>query len=566
MVLGLTYTPSLEHAWSSVYYIQDRMTFGARVRDVHRLTGDALLLACAVYAGLFLCRAGTRKNAAAKPPTGQRPAGQRPTGQRPVGQRFPWRGLVLWWALLGIGALVLGMEISGLRLPWDQTSYWALTVEMNLARALPVVGPFIHRVVAGADTLGQLALTRLYAAHVLILPAMAALLLALAKKLTSQPQAAPGVASHEKSATNQGTALGKTAPFGAETLVVLAFIIGAILWSVNGGAPLGAPADPARTFPARPEWFIRPLYKLRELAPPALELVAVFVIPGLLGAILAMFPLVLRRLPAHSRKWALILGATFVALPATLAWASLKDDAENQDLQVALAEDQQRETRAKELAHLGVPPGGPLVMLARDPMTRGRELYEQSCMGCHMYQGRGERKAPDIDGLMSRGWILDMLKDPTHDRFFGKADLDDDMPSQSKLGEANLIPIRDFLYALGQQDAPKFDRTIVDNPIQTQSAELQESKPIHPEVAFADVVPLFEAKCVSCHEWKDEGDFLGMGAPDLTDYGSMAWLRTQVLDPEHIYGDLNKMPAFQETWNEQDLNVLLQFVYLQRYP
>jgi mono/diheme cytochrome c family protein len=63
--------------------------------------------------------------------------------------------------------------------------------------------------------------------------------------------------------------------------------------------------------------------------------------------------------------------------------------------------------------------------------------------------------------------------------------------------------------------------------------------------------------CIDCHKFGDDGD-VGAGAPDLTGYGSLDWLKRFVANPaaEEFYGDGNdRMPAFRRD-DHPDLSLL----------
>ena len=59
---------------------------------------------------------------------------------------------------------------TGYLLPWDQTSYWASAVGININGTGPFVGPFIAQFLkAGAEIDGD-TLSRFYSIHMLVLP------------------------------------------------------------------------------------------------------------------------------------------------------------------------------------------------------------------------------------------------------------------------------------------------------------------------------------------------------------------------------------------------------------
>jgi quinol-cytochrome oxidoreductase complex cytochrome b subunit len=66
--------------------------------------------------------------------------------------------------------LTLGLSFTGYLLPWDQLSYWAVTVGTNLTQYVPVFGNLAQDVLIGGDQIGQATLLRFYALHVAVLP------------------------------------------------------------------------------------------------------------------------------------------------------------------------------------------------------------------------------------------------------------------------------------------------------------------------------------------------------------------------------------------------------------
>ena len=73
-----------------------------------------------------------------------------------------------------VGVVLLGLTIfygfSGYLLPWNQLSYWAGTIGLEMARTVPVAGDWFAQLVFGGTELGAATLTRMYFFHVLFLP------------------------------------------------------------------------------------------------------------------------------------------------------------------------------------------------------------------------------------------------------------------------------------------------------------------------------------------------------------------------------------------------------------
>ena len=81
--------------------------------------------------------------------------------------------------VLGVALLVLTLALSftGYLLPWDQLSYWAVTVGTNLVQYVPLLGGWLQDLLIGGDQIGQPTLLRFYALHVAVLPVAVVLVL-----------------------------------------------------------------------------------------------------------------------------------------------------------------------------------------------------------------------------------------------------------------------------------------------------------------------------------------------------------------------------------------------------
>src|SRR5205823_4300408 len=66
----------------------------------------------------------------------------------------------------------LGLGFTGYLLPWDLKAHWATTVSTNIPKDLPIIGEWASRVALGGDTISGATLTRFYAVHAMLLPAL----------------------------------------------------------------------------------------------------------------------------------------------------------------------------------------------------------------------------------------------------------------------------------------------------------------------------------------------------------------------------------------------------------
>jgi menaquinol-cytochrome c reductase cytochrome b subunit len=81
--------------------------------------------------------------------------------------------------VIGVALLILTMTMSftGYLLPFDQRSYWATIVGVNINGTGPHLGPFLSDFLRGGAEFGATTLARFYAIHMLLVPgALAALI------------------------------------------------------------------------------------------------------------------------------------------------------------------------------------------------------------------------------------------------------------------------------------------------------------------------------------------------------------------------------------------------------
>jgi quinol-cytochrome oxidoreductase complex cytochrome b subunit len=82
-----------------------------------------------------------------------------------------------------VGVVLLFMTImlsfSGYLLPWDQIAYWAITIGTNFGSYFPIVNTPTRQLLLGSLEVGQNTLLRFYVLHVILLPLVTAIFLAV---------------------------------------------------------------------------------------------------------------------------------------------------------------------------------------------------------------------------------------------------------------------------------------------------------------------------------------------------------------------------------------------------
>jgi quinol-cytochrome oxidoreductase complex cytochrome b subunit len=77
-----------------------------------------------------------------------------------------------WWS--GVGLLLLGMifGFSGYLLPMDDLAYFATKVGLSIPTVIPEVGPWIASLIRGGPEVSAFTVSRFFALHVVVLPAL----------------------------------------------------------------------------------------------------------------------------------------------------------------------------------------------------------------------------------------------------------------------------------------------------------------------------------------------------------------------------------------------------------
>ena len=144
------YRPTAVSAWDDVKTLETAVTFGSLVRNMHRWAAHLMVLS------VFLHMARVFYHGAYKPP-----------------REFNW---VIGVILL---TLTLLLSFTGYLLPWDQLALWAVTVGTNMMGYTPVFGSSVKYVLLGSKEIGNDTLLRWYVLHVLLLPFVTVIFMAV---------------------------------------------------------------------------------------------------------------------------------------------------------------------------------------------------------------------------------------------------------------------------------------------------------------------------------------------------------------------------------------------------
>jgi len=146
--LAMYYTPSATQAYGSITHLTNDVFLGEFVRGMH-VWGASLMIIL-----IWLHMARTFVFGAYKYP-----------------RELNW--------VIGVVLLILTMTMAftGYLLPFDQRSFWASVVGININGTGPVLGPYLSDFLRAGPDFGATTLSRFYAIHMMLIPgAIAALI------------------------------------------------------------------------------------------------------------------------------------------------------------------------------------------------------------------------------------------------------------------------------------------------------------------------------------------------------------------------------------------------------
>ena len=336
VLLMFYYVPSTTQAYDRMLDLRSSVAFGVILRNMHRWAAHAMV--AVVF--LHMCRVFL-------------------TGSYKTPREFNW--------LIGVTLFILTLfsSFTGYLLPWDQLAFWAITVGTSIAAYAPFVGKSVKFLLLGDATVGQEALLRFYVLHVVVLPTILTIFVAvhfwrirkdggLAKPEAAAPVPVPVTVEIEQPVavqasaalatgdalprrfTIQGLVRGPFVKVGkldedtvfswpnlliAELVVLLVTIIGVMAVSILFNAPLEHPVNVMHPpNPAKAPWYFLGLQEQVSYSAfwggvgvPAIELL-----------LLALVPYIDRskagvgRWFARERVWANTLFLTFVLINVVL--------------------------------------------------------------------------------------------------------------------------------------------------------------------------------------------------------------------------------------------------------
>jgi ubiquinol-cytochrome c reductase cytochrome b subunit len=381
MLLVFYYVPSVDHAYTTVAYIEKVVSSGSWIRSLHHYGSQWLTFFAFIHViQLFLTTAY-------------------------ITRRTQWIAGVL---ILGF---VLAAGGTGYSLPWDARAFFSTRVAEGLFAGLPFVGRMARLWLLAGSDISTLTLSRFFALHVLLIPT-SIIAVVICRVFGSSIAAFFGrrFLTVEPDWSN----VSRRAIAAGVVFAALAF------WSLKHPAPLG-PSVPEMTA----EYLPRPgsqflwLYQSLKYIPGGLGSITGIVLPGLVLLILVGLPWI-----KSQRIVGGVVLAACVVMVVTMTSASYLSDRRDQKTWTQLSRQ-----AAQEEAWRREPFKPALIRLAAtqdlskpdDVAGSPPVMYTKFCAQCHGPHGEGARLGrvsfPPLLGVAAKPRrtaedIASVLKDP----------------------------------------------------------------------------------------------------------------------------------------------------------
>ena len=150
VLLAFNYAPTPGEAYNSLKYILTELTGGSLIRGLHHWGSSLMIVVVVLH----------------------------------MTQVFVWGAYkkpreATWMVGVGLLLITLAFGLTGYLLPWDNRAYWGTVVTTQIASNAPLLGPYLTRLLGSEGTVGAVTFARFFAMHVLLLPPITTLLIAI---------------------------------------------------------------------------------------------------------------------------------------------------------------------------------------------------------------------------------------------------------------------------------------------------------------------------------------------------------------------------------------------------
>ena len=239
ILLLFYYRPSAEQAYESVRFLMAEVHFGWLMRSIHHWAANLMIFTAFLHLFSVLFLKAYRKP-----------------------RELTWvSGMLVFFIALGFG-------FTGYLLPWNELAFFATRVGTDIVGVIPLVGEFALRFLRGGENVSGATLTRFYAIHVAVLPAITTVILGVHLYLVQRHgmSVPPSIQDEGGPARRMKFVPGFLMRDLVGWLVALALLAALAAFFP---AHLGQEADPFAPAPAgiKPEWYFMFMFQALKYLP-----------------------------------------------------------------------------------------------------------------------------------------------------------------------------------------------------------------------------------------------------------------------------------------------------------
>jgi len=485
-MLAFNYAPTPGDAYSSLRYILTEVTAGRLMRGLHHW-GASMIIVIVVLHMVQVFLWGAYKK--------------------------PREGTWVVGAILLLITLAFGL--TGYLLPWDNRAYFGTVVTTQIGGTVPIVGPYVSRLLGSNGDVGVVTFARFYGLHVLLLPPATLFLIAFHVYLVRRHGVAP---------TPDDESRPKKSFFPEQVFkdTVAVFIAFAILFvmALVVHVPLERMADPTDTnYIPRPEWYFLFLFQILKVFNGPLEVIGTVVLPTLAILALIVTPFIDRGKVVRVRQRTLAFGVVTLAL---LGWGGLT---------AAAVATTGAQTAAEQIDF-----SGPTQWMQLTPVQMAGIHYfrEQQCSTCHNVTGDTPKSGPNLLNTGRRhdaAWLAMHFANPA-------AVSPGTTMKPSELNDAGVKSLTALMLALTPENGDVVDSA--------------------PDFAVEGALVYQKNGCVACHQINGTGGKIGPELNGVANRRSEAWVIQHFQNPQ-MMSPKTPMPPYK--FNATDMQNEVSYLF-----
>jgi quinol-cytochrome oxidoreductase complex cytochrome b subunit len=229
LLLRFAYVPTPDQAYDSILSLQNNSLFGKLIRNLHHWS--AMLMVITSF--LHLLRVFYSNS-------------------------IYYERKKTWYYGLILFAIVLAFNFTGYLLPWDQLSFWAVTIMTNIVSYIPIIGEGLARLIRGGEMVNGNTLLNFYTFHTALLPLLFVVFMVLHFWLIRKAKGVTSTASTEKKMVDVNPDL-----ISKEILMGLVLIAVLLITAMFFDAPLLDKANPlVSPNPSKSPWYFMGIQEL----------------------------------------------------------------------------------------------------------------------------------------------------------------------------------------------------------------------------------------------------------------------------------------------------------------